>query len=691
MMSQGVAIYTASRQTGITFTSIDATGTAVTSWRAGGNTGNNRSQPIPIGFSFSYLGTLYNELSVSTNGFIDFSTNTAAGYQDKPYGFDNSAFSIPAPDGPLLAIAPFYDDLMITWGFTLENAVKYQTTGVAGSKVFTLEWVRFSFDGSNNDHLNFQVKLYESNGTIEFIYGSMNAAGITPSYTCGINAETMSAPPTGAQLLTQQTANASSFSATPKNNLSTIPASNSKIILTGCILPGAAGAITGPSSVCQSSSGLIFSVPVIPNATTYSWTLPAGFSITGGNNTNAITVSSNATAVAGYVTVAGSNSCGTGTPSTIPVAINPRPTPTITGPATICAGNTGSVYTTQASMTNYQWTVSSGGTIVSGGGTNAINVNWNTAGAGAVQVNYANASGCTAAAPVSYPVMVNPNPQPVITGPNAVCANTTGNIYTTQPSMSNYIWTVSSGGTITAGGTSTSNSVTISWNTAGARTVSVNFTNANGCTSQAATSFPVTVNPIPVPTITGPASTCINSTTNEYTTQAGMTNYIWNIPAGGTITGGGTTSSSYVIITWTSLGAKSIGVNYTTPAGCTGTTAAVYNITVNTRPSPTLTGPAIACAGSLNNVYTTEAGMAAYSWVVPAGGTIIAGGSATNNTATIRWNTPGPQTVSVNYNNSFGCPALNPTPFPVTESSANPHHQWTKFDLCRNHRKCVYH
>jgi len=51
--------------------------------------------------------------------------------------------------------------------------------------------------------------------------------------------------------------------------------------------------------------------------------------------------------------------------------------------------------------------------------------------------------------------------------------------------MTNYIWAVSAGGTITAGGTATSNSVTVTWTTAGAKTVSVNYTNSNGCTAAA--------------------------------------------------------------------------------------------------------------------------------------------------------------------------------------------------------------
>ena len=53
-------------------------------------------------------------------------------------------------------------------------------------------------------------------------------------------------------------------------------------------------------------------------------------------------------------------------------------------------------------------------------------------------------------------------------------------------------------------------------------------------------------------------------------------------------------------------------------------------VTVNPLPVPTLTGPLTACNPSGANVYTTEAGMTNYTWVV-TGGTITAGGTSTSN------------------------------------------------------------
>ncbi|MEI7664169.1 MAG: GEVED domain-containing protein, partial [Bacteroidota bacterium] len=166
---------------------------------------------------------------------------------------------------------------------------------------------------------------------------------------------------------------------------------------TVCNLAAAAGIVTGPVQVCQGGTGYVYTVPSITNAVNYNWTLPAGATITAGANTNSITVSYAVSAVSGNISVYGSNACGNGTVSpNLAVTVNAQPAPTVSGPAAVCALSTGNVYTTQAGMTGYTWTVSAGGAITAGTGTNSITVTWNTSGAQTVSVNYANASGCTA-------------------------------------------------------------------------------------------------------------------------------------------------------------------------------------------------------------------------------------------------------------------------------------------------------
>ena len=301
------------------------------------------------------------------------------------------------------------------------------------------------------------------------------------------------------------------------------------------------------------------------------------------------------------------------------------PVITITGPSTVCAGSTGVVYTTETGYNNYQWTVSGGGLITGGAGTSSITVSWNTAGAQTVSVNYQNSYGCSAPSPTVQNVTVNPQPSPAISGPNPVCQFSTGNVYTTQTGYSNYDWTISPGGLITAGfGT---NAITVTWNSTGVQNVSVNYTNASGCSASAPTVYNVTVNEAPLPTITGITELCINSGNYTYTTESGNSNYNWTVSSGGTITSGQGTNQ--IQVSWSISGGQSVRVNYANSFGCQAPVPTTLYIMVNPLPEPAgpITGTPELCAGTTDVIYSTPPITSAYTyvWTLPAGATIVSG------------------------------------------------------------------
>jgi hypothetical protein len=259
-------------------------------------------------------------------------------------------------------------------------------------------------------------------------------------------------------------------------------------------------------------------------------------------------------------------------------------------------------------------------------------------------------------------------PVPDLTGPTDICAETTGNVYTTEAGMNNYTWVVSSGGVIESGGTATDNTVTVTWTTGGAHNVSVRYDNTFGCGAATPTVFPVNVFNLPIPTITGSTSACVNEI-ETYSTQPGMSNYIWSIPAGATVVSGGGDENT-ITVTWDADGAQVISVNYTSADGCNAVAQTDKNITVNPLPVPGIAGPNVVCEGTSGHVYTTDGGMSTYIWTVSAGGTIPAGGSANSNTATISWNDDGPQTVSISYiQPSTGCEPELPVVYNVAVDS----------------------
>lgn len=233
--AQSIANYTTVRTTGITYSSIASTGNAIDSWR--NNTtlmqDDNRSNQTDIGFDFWYNGLRYTKFSVSTNGYVDFSSSTAdGGPVAGAYGYDNTQFTGNG-SGTWLALAPFYDDMTAQGGTNaLGNSIKYLVTGTAPNRVLTIEWINMAVYLNTSPSLNFQVKLYERTGVIEFVYGTMTQGSAVFTYTCGINAATLANTPTAAQLKTQQTANSNTFSNTEQNALTVMPANNSKITFT---------------------------------------------------------------------------------------------------------------------------------------------------------------------------------------------------------------------------------------------------------------------------------------------------------------------------------------------------------------------------------------------------------------------------------------------------------------------------
>lgn len=275
--------------------------------------------------------------------------------------------------------------------------------------------------------------------------------------------------------------------------------------------------------------------------------------------------------------------CITGNPATsntVTMTVNPLPVPIISGPNAVLAGTAGVTYSTEAGMTGYNWTISQGGVITNGAGTNTVTVTWNSTGAQTIEVNYTGQEGCTSASATILDVMVYLIPNPTITGPINPCINSWINVYSTESGMSGYLWALSAGGTIVYGGGSNDNLMIVAWTDAGAQWVSVNYQNAGGFPAPSPTILPVTVHPLPQPAITGNANPCYGNTDQIYTTDPGMNNYQWTVSPGGQITAGGTSSDNSVTITWTQSGQQTVSVNYSTLYGCSNPSPGIFNIEV---------------------------------------------------------------------------------------------------------------
>lgn len=460
------------------------------------------------------------------------------------------------------------------------------------------------------------------------------------------------------------------------NALCATPATVTGNIITMIVrppVPATPGIISGTTPVCPTIQGLIYSIVAVANATTYNWTVPAGWSVTAGAGTTTITVTSGTAGQNGNITVTATNSCGTSGASSKSVVVSPGAPLTpgdITGTQAVCPGVTGIIYSIAAvaNATTYNWVVPTGWSITAGNGTTSITVTSGATGQnGVISVTAQNS--CGTSSPKTLNVTVNPGapPQPgPITGTSSTCpkVNYTYSIAAVGGAIG-YTWTVPAGWVIVSGQGTTSIVAT-----SGAPGNNGNITvtaNSQFCGSSTPSTLAVTVNPgtpaTPGP-ITGPSEVCRTTVHNEIysiTPVANATSYLWSFPTGWTPVSGQTTNTITVSVT----GAAVSGTITVAAINSCGTSAtSLFNVIVNsgvptTPASPT--GPISICPVSTGLVYTVPAiiNATSYTWTVPAGWTITSGAGTNTIIVTAGISTTGTKTISVYASNACGNSALS--------------------------------
>lgn len=462
------------------------------------------------------------------------------------------------------------------------------------------------------------------------------------------------------------------ISVTVTNSCGTSPAQTLNVTASASA-PSQPGTISGNSTVCSSSTQT-FSVNPVANATSYTWTLPVGWS--GSSTTN--TVSATVGTTGGSVSVTAVNGCGTSSAQTFAVTVNQSPnTPgVIAGNTNVCAGQSQNYFITQvAGATSYTWTLPSGWI-----GTSTTTSISTIVGAGGNITVTANNVLCSSPAQ-SLAITVNTVPTaPVsISGSSVACAGSSGT-YTaaTVSGATSYIWTLPSGWS----GTSTSSSISV---TVGSTGGNITVAASNSCGTSGTQSTAVTVNAPPAQpgAITGNTNVCLGtSETYSIASVANATSYTWTLPNGWS---GTSTSTSITATTGTGGGAVSVTALNGTCAG----TAQTLNVSFTTAPATpgTISGPTAVCEGTTHIYYVAAvAGANSYNWTIPAGWT---GTSSTDSITVVAGAASG--ALSVTAANSCGTSSaqnmtitVNPLPAQPTiavaggtlSSSASTGNQW---------------
>ena len=156
-------------------------------------------------------------------------------------------------------------------------------------------------------------------------------------------------------------------------------------------VPAQLDTITGQTFVCANSIQS-YSIKEIPSATFYQWILPPGWQ--GDSKTNTIAVKIGTTG--GIISVRAGNHCSSSAAQTLAINVDSHPIPVglVSGDDMAKIGQT-VVYSINQGLnvTDYSWSLSNGGVILSGQNTHSVSVKWLGAGEHVLTVNWQNSCG----------------------------------------------------------------------------------------------------------------------------------------------------------------------------------------------------------------------------------------------------------------------------------------------------------
>ena len=397
------------------------------------------------------------------------------------------------------------------------------------------------------------------------------------------------------------------------------------LAVNGNSAPSQPGNLTGNSSVCAGTS-YNYSVATVPGATSYIWSIPAGWS--GTSTTNNITLVAGSSA--GTISVVAVNGCGNSNARTLSVTITPLPAQPslISGNTFVCPGTpqTYSVSTVPGVNLTYIWTLPVGWTGTSNGTT--ITVTPGTGG-GTISVAANNTCGQGPVRTLAVSFGALPAKPSAITTSGGAVKVCPGDIKTYSinavSGATSYTWTAPPGATISNGQGTTS--VIVNYGAGFLANDSLKVVANNGCGTGPMRFLKITRNnPVKPGVISGPVYGLCNASNQTYSIPnvSGMVyNWSFNNGTASIVNGQG----SNIIVASFTPNFTSASLIVTATNAC-GTSAQRVLILRATPAVPAqITGSATVCANQQAVPYSTSpvAGATSYTWQGPVGARISDG------------------------------------------------------------------
>jgi hypothetical protein len=315
----------------------------------------------------------------------------------------------------------------------------------------------------------------------------------------------------------------------------------------------------------------------------------------------------------------------------------PRPISTVIGDTLVCLGTKNYTAVNNSLGNNFIWTISGGGTLSSNGKT--ATVNWTQTGIHTITVTQVNE--CGAGKTFTFRVRVRDVPVlPIINGDNTDCLGSATYNVTNNFSSDLYNWSVSGGGNLFPLG----NTAIVNWAVTGTHILSVSANNLCGTSPIGNLTINIAAIPSQPAPITGNTNVC--QSTQTYTiSSVNSVNYTWSLSSGGTITTNGNTAT----INWTTAGTHTLSVTPFNDCGVGSTRSVLVTVTTTPQQPSTVVGNLTVCQGvqSYSVIGNTST---SYNWIISGGGSI----NASNDNATVNWQTPGTYTMTITPSNICG-------------------------------------
>jgi gliding motility-associated-like protein len=378
------------------------------------------------------------------------------------------------------------------------------------------------------------------------------------------------------------------------------------------------GAVSGPASGCSGTTGT-YTVPLVPGATTYTWTVPGGTSITSGQGTNTINVTYGATT--GNICVTATSACDSEGPVCMNVTMGGAPTVNDPADQTVCAGTMTAAVNFVGTGTGYDWINSNPGIGLGGSGSGNIPpfTATNITGAAITGTITVTPTGGCAGTPQTFTITVNPTPTVTDPADQVVCegANTTAVNFVGPVPGTTFPWTNSQPSIgLAASGTGNIGAFA-GINGTGAPVVgTVTVTPTLGTCTGPVQTFTYTINPNPSFSLafTDPSACAVPDGTITISNLSASTNYDVTYTDGAPVGPTTMTSDGAGNIVISGLDAGGYSNFQVSLGGCTGTVPSTITLTDPTPPTVGAGADQAVCAGSSAVLMASNPDGAIISW-----------------------------------------------------------------------------